>query len=154
MDTQPIHAPDAPARLRPSNYPPEFARRMEGRVKRPLGDLFGLSNFGVNLTTLPPGSISALHHAHSLQDEFIYVLEGELWLVSGDREFCLRPGMCMGFPAKGAPHHLENRSQGPATYLEVGDRSVGDEVSYPADDLVARRIEAGWQFTRKNGIPY
>lgn len=154
MDMQPVNAAEAPARIRPSNYPPEFARRMEGRVKRPLGDRFGLRNFGVNLTRLAPGSVSALHHTHSLQDEFIYVVEGEVWLVIGEAESCLLPGECMGFPARGAAHHLENRGGQPVTYLEIGDRSAGDEVGYPADDLVATLIEGIWNFTRKDGTPY
>lgn len=151
---QPLIAADAPPRVRPSNYPPEFARRMEGRIKRPLGDPSGLRNFGVNLTTLAAGSVSALHHSHSVQDEFIYLLDGELWLRLGEEEFRMLPGMCMGFPAQGPAHHLENRGNHPATYLEIGDRSAGDVVSYPADDLVAQRVGDGWQFTRKDGSRY
>mgnify|MGYP001427368704 CR=1 FL=1 len=149
-----LRAADAPPRMKPSNYPPPFAARMEGRVKRPLGDLFGLANFGVNLTRLEPGAVSALQHRHSRQDEFVYVLEGELVLVTGATETRLTPGMCAGFPAGDSPHHLENRSAAPALYLEIGDRTEGDEVSYPADDLVAMRRDGGWVFTRKDGTPY
>lgn len=149
-----IKAADAPARTKPSNYPEPFASRMKGRTKRPLGDLFGLSNFGVNLTTLAPGAVSALQHRHSRQDEFVFILEGEAVLVTGETETLLRPGMCAGFKAGGVSHHLENRSGAPVTYLEIGDRTPGDEVSYPADDLVGTLGPNGWIFHRKDGTPY
>jgi uncharacterized cupin superfamily protein len=150
----PLVAGYAPPRATPSNYPEPFASRFHGRTKRPLGELFGLKNFGVNLTTLQPGAISALQHQHSKQDEFIYILDGELVLVSGTNEWIMRAGWCVGFPASGASHHLENRSSRPASYLEVGDRSAGDLVSYPADDLVAVLDQGQWRFTRKNGERY
>ncbi|MXQ12265.1 cupin domain-containing protein [Microvirga makkahensis] len=149
-----IRATEAPARTKPTNYPEPFASRMRGRTKRPLGDLFGLSNFGVNLTTLEPGAVSALQHRHSRQDEFVYVLEGEAVLVAGNTETVLGPSMCAGFKAGGISHHLENRSEAPVTYLEVGDRTKGDEVSYPADDLVGELGPQGWAFRRKDGSPY
>src|SRR3954465_9742921 len=101
-----IEAHTAPLRTKPSNYPEPFFSRMAKRTKRPLGDLFGLKNFGVNLTTLAPGGESALLPQHSKQDEFIYIVEGEPTLVSDDTEVALRPGMCAGFPAKGAAHKL------------------------------------------------
>jgi uncharacterized cupin superfamily protein len=137
-----------------SNYPSPFAAMMEGRTKRALGDIFGLRNFGVNLTTLEPGARSALHHRHTTQDEFVYVLDGELFIVSSDRETVAGAGMCAGFPAGGDAHHLENRSRRPATYLEVGDRTAGDEVSYPNDDLLAVRHDDGWRFMHRDGSPY
>ena len=118
-----IVAAEAPARSKPSNYPLEFARRMEGRTKQPLGDLFGLTNFGVNLTTMVPGAISALQHVHSRQDEFVYIVSGEAVLVAGDEEVLLRAGMCAGFAAGGISHHLENRGTEPVVYLEIGDRT-------------------------------
>jgi uncharacterized cupin superfamily protein len=149
-----IIAADVAPRSKPSNYPPEFAARMKGRIKRQLGDVFGLNNFGVNLTILQPGAVSALQHRHSRQDEFIYALEGEAVLVSGEEEAPLRPGLCAGFPANGRSHHLENRSDRPFLYLEIGDRTEGDEVSYPADDLAAVREGGAWRFTRKDGTPY
>jgi uncharacterized cupin superfamily protein len=150
-----LTAAEVAIRARPSVYPPPFATRMLGRTKRVLGDLFGLRNFGVNLTDLQPGASSALHHAHSRQDEFVFVLEGEAVLVTGEgRETVLRPGDCAGFPAGGAPHHLENRSSGLVRYLEVGDRTEGDEASYPEDDLVALRAGGGWRFCHKDGKPY
>nr|WP_276207801.1 cupin domain-containing protein [Novosphingobium panipatense] len=150
----PAAASEMPPRTKPSNYPAPFAQRMSGRTKRPLGDAFGLSNFGVNLTTLSPGAVSALQHIHSKQDEFVYVVSGELTLVSGADLHVMTAGMCVGFPAAGTSHHLENRSPREATFLEVGDRSEGDEVSYPADDITAVRDRSGWRFMHKNGEPY
>ena len=150
-----IHADDAPARTRPSNYPEPFASRMAGRTKRPLGDLFGLANFGVNLTRLAPGAMSALRHAHSKQDEFVYVLSGKPTLVTDGGRTELRAGMCAGFKAgTGNAHHLINESAEDALYLEVGDRTPGDEGSYPDDDLKARMVEGKWQFVHKDGSPY
>ncbi|HEV7434289.1 MAG TPA: cupin domain-containing protein [Pseudorhizobium sp.] len=149
-----MKAADVETRKKPSNYPEPFASRMQGRSKRSLGDIFGLSNFGVNLTTLQPGAVSALQHSHSKQDEFVYIVEGELWLVSGDEQERLSSGYCVGFPAGGVSHHLENRSETPALYLEIGDRTEGDEVVYPVDDLKALRESGAWVFTRKDGTPY
>jgi uncharacterized cupin superfamily protein len=94
-----VEAASVAARVRPSSYPEPFAGRMRGREKRPLGDVFGLKNFGVNLTRLAPGAQSALKHRHSRQDEFVFILEGEPTLVLDDDETVLRPGMCAGFPA-------------------------------------------------------
>lgn len=150
-----IMAVEAEPRRRPSNYPEPFASRMLGRLKHPLGDMFGLRNFGVNLTVLAPGAVSALHHVHSRQDEFIYVVEGEPTLVTDQGELPLRPGMVAGFKAGGSAHHLENRTSRDCTILEIGDRTEGDEVTYPRDDLVAVLDEGGtWCFTRKDGSPY
>ncbi len=151
-----IVALDAPPRTKPSNYPEPFASRMAGREKRPLGDLFGLSNFGVNLTRLIPGGGSALRHAHSKQDEFIYVLEGCPVLITDQGETPLAPGMCAGMKAEsGNAHQLVNRSNEDVLYLEVGDRSAGDSVTYPDDDLKAvLGSDDKWQFVRKDGTPY
>lgn len=151
----PIVAAEAPPRERPSVYPPAFARRVEGRLKRPLGDLFGLTNFGVNHTRLSPGSCSALRHAHTRQDEFVYVLAGRPTLVTDAGEFELEPGMCIGFPAgTGEAHHILNLTEDDVLLLEVGDRSAGDNVSYPADDLVGVFEGGRWHFTRKDGSAY
>lgn len=148
-------ASEVPPRARPSNYPEPFASRMTGRVKHPLGDVFGLKNFGVNLTRLRPGAASALHHRHSRQDEFIYVLEGEPTLFIDGREMQLRPGMIAGFAAGGRAHHLENRSARDCVVLEVGDRTRGDEADYPFDDIQAVMGEDGqWRFAHKDGEPY
>lgn len=149
-----IKADEAPLRTKRSNYPEPFASRMANREKRPLGDLFGLKNFGVNLTTLLPGGESALMHRHSRQDEFIYILSGTVTLATDDGEIELHPGMCAGFPAEGRAHHLINTSSTPAVFLEIGDRTPNDQAFYPVDDLKAELDDKGtWQFTRKNGQP-
>ena len=154
-DKPPIVAKAAPLRAKASNYPEPFASRVVGRAKRPLGDLFGLKNFGVNLTELAPGAETALMHRHSRQDEFVYVLEGEPVLVTEDGETPLAPGMCAGFPAGGTAHHLVNRTDKTVLVLEVGDRTPGDEGSYPEDDLKAALGPDGkWRFTRKDGSAY
>ncbi len=128
---------------------------MAGRVKRQLGDVFGLTNFGVNLTRMVPGAISALRHSHSRQDEFIYILEGTPTLVTESDETELRPGMCAGFRAgEGGGHQLANRSNDVVVYLEVGDRTAGDHVFYPDDDIEAYLEDGAWRFRRKNGEPY
>lgn len=149
-----IVAAEAPPRTKPSNYPAVFAARVEGRTKRTLGDLFGLKNFGVNLTELAPGAQSALMHRHTAQDEFVYVVQGELVLVTDEGEATLTAGMCAGFPAGGRAHQLVNRSSARAAYLEIGDRTPGDAATYPTDDLAAELTSAGWRFTRKDGSPY
>ncbi len=151
-----IAALDAAPRTKPSNYPEPFASRMAGREKRTLGDLFGLSNFGVNLTRLVPGAISALRHAHTKQDEFVYVLEGHPVLITDQGETPLAPGMCAGFKAgTGDAHQLVNRTSADVLYLEVGDRSAGDTATYPDDDLQAALGQDGqWQFAHKDGTPY
>jgi uncharacterized cupin superfamily protein len=142
-------------RIKPSIYPEPFASRMAGREKRTLGDLFGLSNFGVNLTRLLPGACSALRHAHSKQDEFIYILHGHPVLLTNAGETQLSPGMCAGFKAgTGDGHHLVNRTNDEVSYLEVGDRSTGDSAVYPDDDLQAALVEGIWQFAHKDGSPY
>ena len=148
-------ASDAPARTRPSIYPEPFASRMTGRVKRPLGDLFGLANFGVNLTRLAPKAVSSLRHAHTKQDEFIYILQGHPVLHTDEGRTQLSPGMCAGFKAgTGNGHRLINESTTDVVYLEVGDRTPGDEGSYPDDDLKALLVERNWQFVHKDGAPY
>jgi uncharacterized cupin superfamily protein len=129
---------------------------MAGREKRPLGDLFGLTNFGVNLTRLASGAISALRHAHSKQDEFIYILTGRPTLITDAGETPLSPGMCAGFKAgTGNGHQLVNRTNDEVTFLEIGDRTAGDVGTYPDDDLQAvLGPDGNWQFTRKDGRPF
>lgn len=143
-------------RAKKSIYPEPFASLMEHRDKRVLGDLFGLKNFGVNMTTIRPGGMSALRHAHATQDEFIYVVAGNPTLITDEGETELRPGMCAGFAhGTGNAHQLVNRSTIDAVYLEVGDRSAGDLTTYPDNDLVAIFEGAGkWRFTHKDGTPY
>jgi len=146
-------AADAPGRTG-TNYPPEFAARVAGRRKQALGDLFGIASFGVNRTTLAPGSESSIKHRHHVQDEFVYVLSGEVVLAHDQGETLLTAGMCAGFPHGGTAHHLINRSDVEAVYLEIGDRLPNDGADYPDDDLRAERTENGWRFTRKSGDPY
>ena len=126
-----LKADEAPSRTKLSNYPEPFASLMVGRVKRPLGDPFALQSFGVNHVTLPPGAVSALHHCHRVQDEFVFVLTGEITLVHDGGETLLLPGMCAGFVHGGTAHHFINHSNDVATYLEIGDRQIGDSISYP-----------------------
>jgi uncharacterized cupin superfamily protein len=150
-----INSVEAPARTKPSVYPEPFASRMAGREKRPLGDLFGLKNFGVNLTRLAPNAVSALRHAHTKQDEFIYVLQGRPTLHTDEGRTQLSPGMCAGFKAgTGNGHCLINETDEEVVYLEVGDRATGDEGTYPDDDLKALLVEGKWQFAHKDGRPY
>ena len=150
-----IVATEAPARTKPSNYPEPFASMMMGREKRPLGDFFGLTNFGVNLTRLAPNSVSSLRHAHTKQDEFIYILQGHPILHTDEGRTQLSPGMCAGFKAgTGNGHRLINESADDVVYLEVGDRTPDDEGSYPDDDLKAMLVNSKWRFVRKNGEPY
>jgi uncharacterized cupin superfamily protein len=157
----PIHpvaldARTVPPRTKPSNYPEPFFSRMAKREKRPLGDPFGLTNFGVNLTRLLPGGQSALRHGHSRQDEFIFILEGTPTLITDAGETLLNPGMCAGFKAgSGDAHHLVNRTSSDVVYLEAGDRTKSDEVSYPDDDIKAvMGTDGQWKFARKDGEPY
>ena len=151
-----VIAMQAEVRGKPSNYPENFASRVAGREKRALGDIFGLGNFGVNMTRLAPHAVSALRHAHSRQDEFIFVLEGRPTLVTNAGDTELVAGMCAGFRASsGDAHMLINRTADDVVYLEVGDRSIGDSVTYPDDDLAASLNSDGhWTFTHKDGVPY
>jgi uncharacterized cupin superfamily protein len=150
-----IKASEAPARVKPTSYPEPFASRMAGRLKHPLGDLFGLTNFGVNLTRLAPMAVSALRHAHTKQDEFVYILHGHPTLHTDLGRTELSPGMCAGFKAgTGNAHCLINETTEEVVYLEVGDRTPGDEGSYPDDDLKALLVGGRWSFVRKNGSPY
>ena len=151
-----IVALDVLPRAKKSIYPEPFASLMAGREKRQLGDFFGLSTFGVNLTRIVPGGLSALRHAHAKQDEFIYILEGHPTVITNQGETPLAPGMCIGFKAgTGDAHQLVNHSTADVLYLEVGDRGLGDAVIYPDDDLVAVFGSDGkWQFTHKDGTAY
>ena len=151
-----ILAKDVPTRARVSSYPEPFASRMAGREKRILGDLFGLRNFGVNLTRLAPRSASSLRHSHSRQDEFIYIVQGHPTLNTDEGLMQLAPGMCAGFGANtGNAHNLVNETEEDVLYLEIGDRTAGDEVSYADDDLKLLPVGDGRrQFVHKDGTPY
>jgi uncharacterized cupin superfamily protein len=156
VSQSPISAKSIPAPMGKTIYPQPYASLVEGRLKRKLGDFFGLTNFGVNLTHLSPGAISALAHSHSKQDEFIYILEGTLTLILGKEEFILHPGECYGLKAgTGIAHQLVNRSDEKVTYIEIGDRTEGDEVEYPNDDLKATQsVNNSWTLTHKDDRPY
>ena len=151
--TRALVASEVPARTCTS-YPPVFAKLVAGRSKQTLGDPFGLASFGVNRVTLPPGTRSSVRHRHLVQDEFVFVLSGELTQIDDDGELTLGAGMCAGFRHGGSAHHLVNRTEAGAIYLEVGDRTPGDSAEYPDDDLKAERGASGWRFTRRDGTPW
>jgi uncharacterized cupin superfamily protein len=146
---------NAVAEVRGSGYPQPFKARMGDRAKRRLGDACGLTKLGVNLVTLGPGGQSALRHWHTLEDEFVYVLEGEVVLVTDAGEQVLKSGTCAGYPAgKRDAHHFINRSTRPARYLEVGPRLDGDTAFYPDDDLMWIETEQGTVAAHKDGRRY
>ena len=153
--TLPAFDPKSVAARSRTDYPAAFQALVRGRHRRALGDAAGLSNFGVNLTRLEPGAASAQRHWHTLQDEFVYILEGEATLVTDAGEQTLTAGMAAGFPAGRADgHHLVNRGAGDVLYLEVGDRTPGDEVDYPDIDLKRGRLDGEDRFLHDDGTPY
>lgn len=138
-----------------SDYPEPFKAAVAGRERRALGDALGLENFGVNLTRLPPGNASSQRHWHSRQDEFVYIVEGEVVLVTDAGEQVLSAGMAAGFPAgTGDGHVLENRTGADALYLEIGDRTSGDECDYSDIDMAVRWIDGEEKYVHKDGTPY
>jgi uncharacterized cupin superfamily protein len=141
-----------PAR-RGSSYPEPFKAAVEGREKRPLGDALGLSQFGVNRVVLPPGCWSSQRHWHSHEDEFVYVLEGEVTLIEDDGETVLKAGDCATF-AKGTGngHHLINKSSAMAVYLEVGSRNPQDLTTCSDIDMMSSNADG--RFVHKDGTPY
>jgi len=140
---------------RGSGYPEPFRSRMGDRAKRRLGEACGLTRFGVNLVTLGPGGQSALRHWHTLEDEFVYMLDGEVVLVTDAGEQVLAAGMCAGYPAGARDaHHLVNRGSVPARYLEIGNRIDGDNAFYPDDDLMWCEDENGVYAAHKDGRRY
>lgn len=151
---EPVRALDVPARTG-TIYPPPYAAALAGRAKRALGDLFGLSQFGVNLTVLAPGTASSERHWHESEDEFIFILDGEAVLIDDQGEHLLGPGMCVGFKA-GVPnaHKLVNRSATPVTILEVGTRSENERAHYPEADMQAVKKDGKFIITHKDGSPY
>ena len=156
-ETRPVAlaAAQSPPRAKSSNYPEPFFSRMLKRDKRPLGDLFGLANFGVNLTRIAPGGESALRHAHTKQDEFVYIVEGRPTLVTDAGRTALAPGMCAGFKAgTGDAHHLVNETDADVVYLEIGDRTPGESASYPDDDIALEVVDGRMIFAHKDGTPY
>ena len=155
MSTEPLAAAAVVA-INRTIYPQPFAQVVAGRSKRRLGDHFGLTNFGVNLTELAPGAASALLHHHTMQDEFIYVVSGTPTLMLDDREYLLQPGDCCGFKAgNGIGHQRVNKSSAPVQYLEMGDRTAGDRPFYPQDDLqLEQHADGTVVVTHKDGRPY
>ena len=141
-----------------SGYPEPYRSRVLPREKRALGDALGLTKIGVNLTTLLPGKESSMRHWHTHEDELLYVLEGEVVLCTDAGEHVLRAGTCAGFPAGVATgHHLVNRSDRPARYLEISNRDPADGANYtdPDVDLQYRNAPDGkGAFTRRDGTPY
>ncbi len=135
-----------------SGYPEPFRSRVLPREKRALGDALGLTKIGVNLTTLPPGKESAVRHWHTLEDELVFVIEGEVVLVTDEGEQILGPGTYAAFPAGVQnAHHLVNRSDRPARYLEISNRDRADTAEYPHDDLkFVRAADGSFTFTPKN----
>ena len=136
-------------------YPPEFAGAVKGREKRALGDVFGLTQYGVNLTTLAPGSWSSQRHWHEKEDEFVFVVEGEITLIDDAGEHLLKPGMCAGFKA-GVPngHHLVNKTKAPVSYLEIGTRASKERAHYSEADMLFEKDGAKSTVTRRNGSPF
>jgi len=150
-----VEASDVPLRETITTYPEPFAARMQGRQKRQLGEFFGLQNFGVNLTHLAPSAISSLRHAHTKQDEFIYIVRGRPTLHTDEGRLQLSPGMCVGFRAgTGNAHNLHNDTADEVVYIEIGDRMPGDEVSYPEDDLQVVRAGGKGRYAHKDGTFY
>jgi uncharacterized cupin superfamily protein len=136
-------------------YPPEFAGAVKGREKRALGDFFGLTQYGVNLTTLAPGAWSSHRHWHENEDEFIFVVEGEITLIDDSGEHLLKPGMCAGFKAGVANgHHLANKSISPVSYLEIGTRADHERAHYPEADMLFKKDGTKSVVTRRDGSPF
>ncbi|HEY6258845.1 MAG TPA: cupin domain-containing protein [Xanthobacteraceae bacterium] len=138
-----------------TGYPPPFDRVVVGRERKRLGNAAGLDQFGVNLTTLQPGAASALRHWHAREDELVYILEGQVVLIENEGETLLKPGDAAGFKAS-IPngHHLVNRTDRPAVYLEIGTRSKHERAEYPDVDLLVVRDDDGARYTHKDGEPY
>ena len=150
----PVLDPSTVEARRGTGYPPPYDAGFEGRLKRKLTERLGLTQFGVNLVTLEPGAMSSQRHWHAHEDEFVYVLQGPITLVTDQGEQQLATGMVAGFPA-GVPngHHLVNRTDRPVTYLEVGSRAETEVAEYPDIDLRAVKEGGAFRFTTKAGEP-
>jgi uncharacterized cupin superfamily protein len=136
-------------------YPQPYNSVTDGREKAALGNVAGLTQFGVNLTRLKPGAASALRHWHEQEDEFVYVVEGELVLIEDGGETVLKAGDCAGFKAGVSNgHHLVNKSQRDALYLEIGTRAAAERGHYPDVDLVFERDHNGMRFLHRSGELY
>jgi uncharacterized cupin superfamily protein len=142
-----------------SGYPEPYRSRVLPREKRALGDALGLKTIGINQTILPPGKESSMRHWHTHEEEFVYVLSGEVVLRTDGGEQVLAAGMCAGFPAStdgktGDGHQLINRGTVPAVYLEVSNRDARDEAFYSDDDLHFHGVDAAVKFTRRDGSAF
>lgn len=138
-----------------SGYPAPFDKPCAARARQRLGEASGLNDFGVNLLRLPPGAWSSQRHWHSSEDEFVFVVEGEVVLISDSGEETLVAGDCAGFKAGLQDgHHLQNRSQRDAVVLEVGSRKPDDEGEYSDIDMCFGRTGGAARFSRKDGTPY
>ncbi|HXX03525.1 MAG TPA: cupin domain-containing protein [Xanthobacteraceae bacterium] len=138
-----------------STYPEPFNRMVAGRSRKRLGNAAGLDQFGVNVTTLKPGAASALRHWHEKEDEFVYILAGEVTLIENDGETVLRAGDAAGFKANVANgHHLVNKSAGDAVYIEIGTRSKHERAFYSDVDMMVVRDDSGARYVHKDGKPY
>ena len=136
-------------------YPAQFQAECLGRHKQAIGDAAGLTQFGVNITRISPGAASALRHWHEQEDEFIFLLEGELVLVENGGETLLKAGDAAGFKAgSGNAHRLINRGTSDAVYFEVGTRAKAERVHYPDVDLVMERDDKSRRYLHRNGEPY
>jgi uncharacterized cupin superfamily protein len=136
-----------------TGYPAQFNAPCAERVRQRLGNAGGLSNFGINLMRLPPGNWSSQRHWHSHEDEFVYVLEGELTLIEDDAETVLRAGDCAAFPkGTGNGHHMINRSSAMAVYLEVGSCQAADVTTCSDIDMMSSNADG--RFVHKDGTPY
>ncbi len=138
-----------------TNYPRPFNKAVEGRSRKRLGRAAGLSQFGVNLCTLKPGAASSQRHWHENEDEFVYVLEGEVVLCEDGGETVLKPGNAAAWKAGVANGHcLINRSSRDAVFIEVGTRAASERAHYSDIDMMVVRDASGFNYTRKNGEPY
>jgi uncharacterized cupin superfamily protein len=138
-----------------TNYPSPYDRIVFGRERKRLGNAAGLGQFGVNLTTLKPGAASSLRHCHEMEDEFVYILEGEVILIEDEGEVLLKPGDAAAFKAdSGNGHQLVNRTTDDVVYLEIGTRSKHERVDYADVDMLMVRDDNGARYTHKNGEPY
>lgn len=156
MPNPPAFDPMSLAESNATLMPEPLRAKNQMRWFRRLGAAAGLTNFGVNLVRIVPGGQTSYRHAHTLQDEFVWVLEGRPTLITDAGDQLLEPGLCAAFPkGTGDGHHFVNRSESDVLLLVVGDRTAGDEVLYPDDDLHGRpTAEGGYVFTHKDGSPW
>jgi uncharacterized cupin superfamily protein len=153
--TAPAMDPASMAGRTGSTYPKRFREQVANRIKRELGNALGLTHYGVNLVELGSGAWSSQRHWHSAEDEFVYVVSGQVTLITDAGRQRLTAGMVAGFPAGTADgHHLVNEGDETAVYLEVGDRSDDDEIRYPDIDMVLTRPSQGRVFRHRDGRPY